>query len=419
MVSKKEKRRLQAGAKRREKLKELELVKAQSALAVEMRLAKKAQEIKKLLKNAHHDGLDDIGVEARLLALSFFYQTHRPADMVELVSTGDQDSNEQKLLAQYGLWAHAGQENWNSAVTFAEKLYLKDEGEDDEQGVMSPDPLREDELLMLAIHAFANTDQHVQLATEMLLEQDLGATDALEALNVVLRSHLRTGNVQECKILLKKGKQCSLLNEESYEIALAAAAKTGDLELMRQALGFDQQSAEGTLKSFIKDKPVHVMTQLLETFSIAAELGEELPDDLQEAALEALQVLLKQGSSIAPNTLSYILVSLDDDDEDALETIVQCLIRSGKTHEGWYDPLSVPAKVKIFPDLVRAKGSSGDAWKILSSLVTIDKRDGTLSEGSKQFLRKQDLSFCLAAFAFAVDRKHFKNSISPGGIGEA
>ena len=419
MVSQKEKRRRQDGAKRREAYEELQVAQAQTALVVQLQGLQSNKRAttatKKLLKNAQHDGLNDIGMEARLLALEIFYKGERPSDMVELIAKND--DRLPRNVCQFGFWAHSKLGDWPSAATFAGQLYNLEIGKDlssENATDAFSGPTEQHQLRLYAVQAFANTDQHMERAVELLTEDLLEATSesalAMTAsVNAVLRSYVRNGKLQDFKSLFHKVRQqtqtakLQLLDHESYQLALDCAAQLGDIELMEQVLANKvniQQSAS--------DK-VTLRTRILETLSKTMATGTKLSSHHQTLAKETLQ---SSKDDINPETLSQILLALDNDSD--LEDVLQSFRRrrnssNNKGYSSWHVSLSVPAKVHILPSLYKLETPpmanytrGGDAWKVFTALVKTDKKTGAITQRSRKFLRTQQCDkFCWIALFLA------------------
>jgi len=358
-------------------------------------------------------------MEARLLALEIFYKAERPSDMVEHIAKND--DHLPRNVRQFGLWAHSKLGDWPSAVTFADQLYHQEIGKDlcsEKATDAFSRPTEHHQLRLYAIQAFANTDQHMERAVELLTKDLLKATsDSSSAMtasvNAVLHSHVRNGKLQDFKSLFHKVRQQTqtpklLLDHESYRLALDCAAQLGDIELMEQALDGKQ-----TIKQ------VTTWTRILETLSKSSATGTKLSSHHQTLAKQTIQDLLQsRNGDINPETLSQILVALDNDSD--LKDVLQSFRRrntnknNNKGFSSWHVSLSVPAKVRILPSLFALEigppanyTKGGDAWKVFTALVKMDKKSGAITQKSREFLRTQQRGmFCLAAFTLVVSEEN-------------
>ena len=87
----------------------------------------KIRQVTKLLKNAQHDGLTDVGTDARLLAMELYYKANRPSDMLSkflLSSEMEQEESDEGttntiVMDSFLLWAHSNLKDWKSALPYA------------------------------------------------------------------------------------------------------------------------------------------------------------------------------------------------------------------------------------------------------------------------------------------------------------
>ena len=448
MVSKKDKKRMKDeanAAKKREGFQELELLRAQKELvqfiqqAAEKKQARRT--IKKQLKDVQHNGLVDIGMEARMLVLEQFRKDGSPSDVVEelstykkmLVSSGGastEDEAHSELLNQYGLWANARLEKWQDAVHYAADLLqarTADPSPTPLSGSLFSSDKENNELFNLAIQAFVETNQNVDRATQLVLEPKSGVL-AKQTVNALLRWHVRNKNAEGVENFFHKiqQRQPELLDKDSYGFILDCAAQSGSIALLEEALGdresLQSQMAEALLdhKPFAKlDKTVGqgrpptkiLLTRIVETLVKAIAISDgKLPQDFQSLASQSVQILASQTQNsildIAPLVLSRLLVSFENNNDVKGVLTYLRLTRNKKLR--WYASLDAPTKVRILSSQLefekeRGYSKGGDAWHILMSLVTINRKDGTVPDKSREFLQKQrDGNFCYASLTLCA-----------------
>ena len=482
MVSKKEKLRLQEEKERILKLQETEKALACAALKRQLLALLKAeshaQQVNRILSTAKHDHgltLADMGMETRLLVLELFYRANQPSEMVkhlpEVVEEdqskeptegkNDQDRRRFFLLDQFRLWAHASLKDWKSAVPYATRLYCDSNcyaaGDDNNQESRSPfsNPKMENLLQQFAIQAFANTNEYVDRAMELFDEAVSANNEFLlktANVNLLLRCHLRNHALPAVQDLFLKildierqpqSKDAgdsftySMLDFESFEIALDCAAQTGNLEFMEVAIAY-MPSFLSSLEAFILEKSVvmannkakgtvsrqrqaeliqKVLTAIAKAAASKSKKEVTISAEHQTLARLAMEALLsdsRQHTIIEPEILSQLLVAFDNE-SDVVAT-AQALCAKGRTQKGgpaWHSSLSVPAMVRILGPLFLAERvnsenyMSTNAWKILMRLVAQDKTTGTVSQKSRQFLREQTShSFVQAALLLACFHPH-------------
>jgi len=212
MVSRKEKRRFQEGAQKRETLEELRLAQARSQLEVQLRELLHhdkpnvaAGAAHKLLKNAQHDGLEDIGLEARRwLIVLFFKAKQHPSDLVEHLTAvekaAEDNDDDRHLWGQHGLWAHAELKDWSAAAEYADRLLAAAPAEVDEPPSVS--------LVLLAIQVYAHTE-NLQRAADLFRGYALDQAHHDEeerasisnTLSVLLRAQAKSGTSLSCSII--------------------------------------------------------------------------------------------------------------------------------------------------------------------------------------------------------------------------
>jgi hypothetical protein len=204
MISQKEKRRLAEEQERTSALQQTEILKQQRILVSQMREImagnkKAAPAAVKLLKQVAHDGLADIGEEARGIVLRLFYHAKRPADVLGVLGsattsttanlakegTGPSVKEKTTLYSKYALWAHSQQEDWSSAAAFVIPLYGNEEltkkqgnipeilesadgNKDLEDSAPFASDQEQEQLRQLAVQALAYSGQNLTLARQLL-----------------------------------------------------------------------------------------------------------------------------------------------------------------------------------------------------------------------------------------------------------
>ena len=269
MVSKKEKKRLQEAAKKREGILELERHKAQRELIQRIKDTKTSKnkgknilrDVKKLVDKAKHDGLEEIGLEAHLMLLELSYRANRPSDMNDHLiacekalagSNDNQAASKLELLKRYGLWANARQRNWEDAASYAADLgdnFHILQSDESSSSHASPFSTTEEqnELINLKIQAFAATksmDKALAMVQPIIADSATIATK--RTINHILGFLMKQEDVRETKRIFHYciKRQPQLVDNETYKMILESAFRTGSLELMNLALGESFLSAK-------------------------------------------------------------------------------------------------------------------------------------------------------------------------------
>lgn len=406
MVSQKDKRKRREEAQRTAALKEAEIIRAQKLLVVQLNELQGGRDgykhvpqrqVKKLLKNAAHDGLEDIGPEARRFAIQTFHAANRPADVKPLLlsihSTTGNDVEHRKEVDQFGLWAFSALGEWETAAQYANHLYnntSNHEGDDEGGNVFATVEAR-DQLRRAAIEAFANTGS--QNTALELLQPD---RDGTSVVNTILHGCLRTGTLEDVRRLLEtlddhQSATISAFDKESFRLLLKCAAQFGDIPLFEHALS--NLSAEDTGAS--------ELAMFLEKVIAGADETKPLLLSNQSIAADIFEALLEKRNGkkfVKPGLLSRLFFALDH--EDYLDRVFQCCKRifADDTSHSWISDLYPAAKARILPRIM-VNYSDDLHWKVLTSLAKTDN-----PQKSGAFLRNQPLPFFDAALAICEKR---------------
>ena len=425
MISQKEKRRLAEQQDRMSALQKAEIVKRQRQLVTQLQRDvlpsttknKKtaATAANKLLKNVAHDGLEDIGSEARAIVLNLFYQAQRPADVLSVLSSdsssvkgGDDDEEVDELLyAKYALWAHALNEEWQSAVPYSIQLYDDDDDEKDYSSKQqdkndqaggnnnsrppfsSPD--EKQQLRRAAVRALTrSTDQkQLDLARQLLQPERDGGTAVIADM---FESYIRNRLVDEARLFWDELEQKQVfLDQEMYRKLLKLGSEMADIPWMERATeALESETASDRLL-------------LLQGLAAGSEES-KLTLDHQALVVTAMERILnaskpsKTEKGAMLRLLDRLWLAVDQPDKQK-ELFWLCEQYFGDKHS-WIISLPAAAKARIFPLLVEeAKDDDGHqaAWKILVSLVPSPVKSSP--EKVQSFVQKQSAEFCSAAFA--------------------
>jgi len=439
MISQKEKRRLAEQQDRRSALQQAETAKQQRQLVAQLRdllLPSTTKNSKtaataaaRLLKQVAHDYVDlkDIGSEARALVLHLFYEAQRPADVLAVLSSSsveDSDGDEEELLyAKYALWAHACNEEWQSAVPYAIRLYGDGNEKDDDSSPQQQQqqdkngqggnnnnsrppfssPHEQQRLRHAAIRALTHctTTDTPKLARQLLQPE----RDGVAVMADVFASYLRNHAVDEARLFwdeLEEQKQGGGLEPEMYRKLLEWGSDMADVPWMERAL----QALESKT-----DASDHLL--LLQGLAAASEES-KLTVDHQALVVTAMKEILiaasnkpsskKEKGGAMLQLLDRLWLAVDQPDKQR-ELFGLCEQYFGNKHS-WILSLPAAAKARIFPLLVeKAQDDDGEAaWKILVSLVSVKSSPEKL----QSFVKKQSAEFCSAAFALLVE--HYLSS---------
>ena len=352
MISKKDKQRQREEQERIEALHSAQLEIQQHALVGKLlELHKKKSNhaaVQKLLKNAAHDGIVDIGSEARRLALEMFYTANRPSDVLMVLSSAA-GSKEEREYHQFGLWAHSVLDDWDAAAPYAESLYAGQKEKEAETGVFFSTEQDQNQLRQWAIRAFCHTGRHVDMAREKLWMPDQG--DDPEITNAFLNAYLRKQFFQKAKdlweLLLddeKKYRGC--INQESYRLLFQCGIQSGDIPFMKQVI--DQ------LESLTEEDSLLLLQTMI---SINKSLGANdqalvvttfhnlVVEDGKRTIKKKAPRLLREPKEL----LSQLLVALDR--PSALIGIFEACQKSSYYSKNWFMSLTPAAKAKILPVL--------------------------------------------------------------------
>ena len=266
MVSQKQKEKLAEGKERSLVYRLAEISKVQKDLENELqqildegKAAKQpVRRVNKLIKNVHHEGVledNDIGIKARLLALQIFYTANKPSEMVspllkspkpndkeeqETEKEEDDDDNNNMVLQENQLrfWAYSKLQDWNSALSYAERLFINNTNDDDggsgrrddkrgEEAGNDSSSIKSDDdddgdslftnkdsesqLKHMAIQTFAATNRHLSKAQQLLWEECFLLDDESQlsripqSLNSLLESYITMDELVKAKTLYQNG----------------------------------------------------------------------------------------------------------------------------------------------------------------------------------------------------------------------
>jgi hypothetical protein len=399
MISQKDKRRGQEEQKNLAAFQEQEEEKERRLLVGKLQELQAKRKHKhgaaqKLLKNAAHDGLLDIGWEARQLAIDIFYKANRPSDVAMVLSSIHDDVSKgpssssltvkkERQIHKFGLWAYSMLRDWDGASKYANHLYHgpseenNEVSKNEEQNPLSS-PDEQNQLRQWAIQAFTKTGQNLELSKELWKPE----TDGSRITNSFLQCYLRQGQFQEANALWEESDH---LDQESYRALFKSGAKSGDIPLMTRAIDFLA--------------PVVTPSDWLLLLQTLVATTEPMSAKDQDLVVATLQAIVEAGDeattkkTLEPEFLSQVFLALEDpSDRNSVFQVCQTYYDFSSS---WVLSLRPAAKARILPFLWKESsvsifnmGMGEDALKILESIVNIAN-----PQKSRAFLRAQSPEF--------------------------
>ena len=309
-----------------------------------------ARTVRKLLRSADHDGLKDIGDEARILAVRCLAAAGSYGEAAPLVAGMESSTMDDLDMAQIGLKAYVEAEKWGAASRYADSLYAS-------QNTTAHDADGDPELMRLAVQSYGNAGRNLDVAVELL--EKLANTGVLTAddANVVIEALIQAKRYDVARQVYRMNAGIEV-DGEMHRLGLTIASKLADPHLANDALNSLKRSEQATPADI-----ANAMESLCSLFSegtnadkdFAFASGLVLIDDL--ATFDLKNSLGNAANKLPKAFFSHMLENIKDSNStDAALSIIGAskLAKGGSI--AWPNWLSSAARMKAIPVIEKIRG---------------------------------------------------------------
>ena len=323
-----------------------------------------AKAVRKLLKNANHDGLTDVGDTARMLAVRCLARVGRYDEAEPLLVVLEKSSGacagagaeqtgsttaDDVDFARIALRSFAGAEKWDKAVKYADVLFSDDLCRTTEGSATNATANEVDDAMMaIAIQAYCITGHQLDRAQKLIERR--AATGKVTAAEVhdLLSTVYEKGMYNQAREILTSFQDIGY-NRPTYQLGLLVASELGDLSLAMRV--FRDLKAKMAIRS---EDIMACMDCFVKSFRASG--SDSSPGDLHFAS-ELLDELARLKKRIEPfpkasrEFFSILLESYAEDERFTVDLRRAAFNASKLAGGNWPDWLSQKARVNMFPVL--------------------------------------------------------------------